>query len=93
MYHVYILLCADDSFYVGSTQNLSDRVKAHDTGRGSTYTVRRRPVRLMYKEAFNTEAEAVRRERQLKRWSAAKKQSLIRGDIEVLKRLSKRQRG
>ena len=43
----------------------------------------------MYKETFETQLEAIRRERQLKRWSVAKKQSLISGDIEKLKRLSK----
>jgi putative endonuclease len=90
VYYVYLLLCSDDSFYVGSTQNLPDCVQAHNVGRGSTYTPKRRPVRLMYAEVFKTEAEAIRRERQLKRWCAAKKQSLINGDIETLKRLSKR---
>ncbi|WP_413935428.1 hypothetical protein [Nitrospira sp. BLG_1] len=43
-------------------------------------------------EHFKTEAEAVKRERQLKRWNAAKKRSLISGDIQTLKRLSKRYR-
>ncbi len=90
MHYVYILRCSDNSFYVGSTQNLLDRIQAHDAGRGSTYTSRRRPVRLMYKEVFKTEVEAIRRERQLKRWSVAMKQSLISGDIEMLKCLSKR---
>lgn len=90
MYYVYILRCADNSFYVGSTQNIQDRVRAHNVGRGSTYTFNRLPVRLMYSEVFNTETQAIKRERQLKRWSVAKKQSLIDGDIESLKRLSKR---
>lgn len=90
MYHVYILCCSDGSFYIGSTQNLRARIHAHNIGQGSTYTSKRRPVRLMYMEHFKTEAEAVKRERQLKRWSAAKKRSLISGDIQTLKRLSKR---
>ena len=90
MYYVYILRCSDDSFYVGSTQDLQDRVHAHNAGRGSAYTFKRRPVRAVYTEVFHTEAQAIKRERQLKRWSVAKKQSLIDGDIESLKRLSKR---
>lgn len=81
---------SDDSFYVGSTKNVQDRVHAHNSGRGATYTFKRRPVRLMYAEAFETEALAMKRERQLKRWSTAKKQSLIDGNIERLRRLSKR---
>ncbi|MBX3302700.1 MAG: GIY-YIG nuclease family protein [Nitrospira sp.] len=44
MYYVYILRCSDDSFYVGSTHNLEDRVTAHNVGRGSAYTAKRRPV-------------------------------------------------
>ena len=92
VYYVYILRSSDTSFYVGSTTNLEDRILAHNAGRGSAYTSTRRPVRLMYMEHFKTEAEAVKRERQLKRWSAAKKRSLISGDIQTLKRLSKRYR-
>lgn len=73
MYYVYILRCSDDSFHVGSTKNVEDRIQAHNSGRGATYTFKRRPVRLRYEKAFKTEAEAIRRERQLKRGSAVKK--------------------
>ena len=89
MCYVYILCCVDGSFYVGWTQNLDDRVRTHNDGRGSTYTLKRRPVRLVYSEAFRSEVEAIQLESQLKRWSAAKKESLIIGDIQKLKRLSK----
>ncbi|MDH5650097.1 MAG: GIY-YIG nuclease family protein [Gammaproteobacteria bacterium] len=89
MCYAYILRCADGSFYVGWTHNVSDRVRAHNEGRGAAYTLKRRPVFLMYSEAFRLEVEAIQRERQIKRWSAAKKESLIRGDIQKLKRLSK----
>ena len=81
MYYVYILRCSDDSFYVGSTRDLSNRVNAHNVGRASAYTLKRRPVCLMYSESYHTQSEAIRRERQLKRWSAEKKKSLISGDI------------
>ena len=89
MCYVYILRCADGSFYVGWTHNVYDRVRAHNEGRGSAYTLKRRPVFLVYSEAFRLEAEAIQRESQVKRWSAAKKESLIRGDIQKLKRLSR----
>lgn len=89
MCFVYILRCADDSFYVGSTRDLNARLKTHNDGRGSTYTLKRRPVRRVYSETFCSEAEAIQRESQLKRWSVAKKESLIMGDIQKLKRLSK----
>ncbi len=89
MFYVYILRCADHSFYVGFAQDLDSRVKAHNDGRGASYTFKRRPVRLVYSEAYQSEVEAVERERQLKRWSPAKKHALIQNDTERLKQLSK----
>jgi len=55
MYYVYSLRCADDSFYVGSTQDLDSRVKAHNDGRGAAYTFKHRPVHLVYSEIFDSE--------------------------------------
>jgi predicted GIY-YIG superfamily endonuclease len=89
VYYIYILRCADDSFYVGSAQDLDARVKAHNDGRGAAYTFKHRPVRLVYSESLRLEDEALARERQLKRWSHGKKESLIKGDLERLKHLSK----
>jgi putative endonuclease len=90
MHYVYILRCADDSFYVGSGQDLDSRVKAHNDSRGAAYTFKHRPVQLVYSEAFESETAAVSRERQLKRCSHGKKQALVEGNIRRLKRLSKR---
>ena len=90
MHYVYILRCVDDSFYVGSTQDLDSRVQTHNGGRGSAYTFKHRPVHLVYSEVFDSEAKAVRRERQLKRWSHGKKQVLVDGNIQRLTHLSKR---
>ena len=90
MFHVYVLRCADDSLYVGSTQNLQARVRAHNNRRGAAHTFKHRPVNLVYSEAFGSETEAVRRERQIKRWSRGKKDALIAGDLKNLKHLSKR---
>ena len=89
MCFVYILRCADDSFYVGIAQDLDARLKAHNDGRGATYTFKRRPVRLVYSEQFDSNSESIKRERQLKRWSHSKKQALVSGDLQKLKRLSK----
>ncbi|OGW66620.1 MAG: hypothetical protein A3H49_08160 [Nitrospirae bacterium RIFCSPLOWO2_02_FULL_62_14] len=90
MLYVYILRCNDGSFYVGTARDLYVRVKAHNDGRGVAYTFKRRPVWLVYSEAFISEAEAIQRERQLKDWSRAKKEVLVAGDLHSLKRLSKR---
>ena len=89
-YYVYILLCADKSLYVGSTKDIKNRVKRHNEGHGAQYTRIRRPVRLVHHEVYPDETAAVRRERQLKRWSRAKKQALFEGDKDRLKQLSKR---
>ena len=80
MHFVYILRCRDGSYYVGSTHNVETRVRVHHSGQGPAFTARRIPVELVYQESFATLGEAVRRERQLKGWSRAKKEALIAGD-------------
>lgn len=87
--YTYILRCADGALYVGSTTDLDDRLKRHQSGNGSEYTKLHHPLQLVYKEEYDTYAEAFRRERQLHKWSIAKKEALIAGDIELLKALSK----
>jgi predicted GIY-YIG superfamily endonuclease len=89
-FFVYILRCADDSFYIGHTSNIEDRVKVHDDGRGALWTACRRPVRLVYQERYGSEVQAIARERQIKRWTHAKKLALIAGDRAKLKALAKR---
>jgi putative endonuclease len=86
---LYILKCADGSYYTGSTTNLSLRVAQHQAGEGSTFTRCRLPLELVYAQEFQSEHEAFLRERQVKGWSRAKKQALIRGDFERLVELSK----
>ena len=87
---VYILQCSDKSFYVGHTGSLTLREHAHNQGTAAQYTAARRPVRLVYSEAFESLSDAVKREKQLKRWSGQKKEALIHGDLRALKRLGKR---
>ena len=86
---LYILWCADDSYYTGSTNNLALRLAQHQAGEGSVYTRHRLPVKLAYTQEFSSEHEAFLRERQVKGWSRAKKEALIRGDFEALVELSK----
>ena len=89
MYMTYILQCCDGSFYVGSTGDLEDRLQVHNSGDGPTFTAKRLPVRLVYSEEHPTLEAAVKRERQIKRWSHAKKTALILGDKGRLKALSR----
>jgi putative endonuclease len=87
---VYIVKCADGTFYVGATTDLSSREKAHNEGHGSDYTSGRRPVRIVYSEAHRSWPAARKREVQIKRWSHAKKQALVDGHPDRLHRLARR---
>jgi putative endonuclease len=86
---LYILRCADGSYYTGSTNNLAYRLAQHSLGEASVYTRRRLPVELVYIQRFSSEHEAFLRERQVKGWSRAKKEALIRDDGEALIELSR----
>jgi predicted GIY-YIG superfamily endonuclease len=86
---VYILQCSDGSYYIGHTNNLQERIKRHNTGQAAKWTVCRLPVRLVYQETYQTEQQAIKRERQIKKWSRQKKKSLVAGDFKMLKTLSK----
>ncbi|OGP56776.1 MAG: hypothetical protein A2V67_15010 [Deltaproteobacteria bacterium RBG_13_61_14] len=89
-YYVYILRCSDNSFYVGSSKDVDERVKAHNKGVGPDYTRNRRPVLQVYSEECESKTAAVNRERQIKKWTRAKKEALIAGNVEKLRQLSKR---
>ncbi|QKT09302.1 GIY-YIG nuclease family protein [Gordonia sp. X0973] len=82
--YMYILRCADDSFYVGSTTDLERRVYQHNEGEGAAYTRRRRPVKLEYAAEFESIVEAYAFEKQVQNWSRAKRQALIDGDFDRL---------
>ena len=89
-FFVYILHCVDGTYYVGSTADVTARVEIHNSGQGPRFTASRRPVRLVHSAPFDTMAEARLREIQIKKWSRAKKEALISGDIQVLHSLSRR---
>ena len=93
--HVYMLQCADGSYYVGSATgvDLWRRIAEHETGAYRGYTYSRRPVRLMWSEYFDRVADAIAVERKLKGWTRAKKEALIKDDWAKLRRLAKRRAG
>ncbi|MFN8637900.1 MAG: GIY-YIG nuclease family protein [Dehalococcoidia bacterium] len=86
---VYMLLCADGSFYIGHTDNLEKRVAEHEAGLGGGYTHTRLPVALAWHSEFSTRAEALACEHQLKGWSRAKKLALIAGDWSSISLLAR----
>jgi putative endonuclease len=89
--YVYIVLCADGSYYTGTArQGLEQRVNEHNAGHYDGYTSTRRPVHLVFSQWFERITDAIAAERQIKGWSRAKKEALIRGDFEMLRILAKR---
>jgi putative endonuclease len=86
MVDVYILRCADGALYIGVSEDLASRIARHNQGRGCRFTSVRRPVTLVYSESLPARKEAMARERQIKRWTRAKKEALIAGDIDLLHR-------
>ena len=92
-HHVYILRCSDDSYYVGMTDNLELRFAQHQSGFDpKSYTHSRRPVELVWSQTFVTHDEAFQREHQIKGWSRAKKEALIRGDWDEIHEIVKKER-
>ena len=87
---MYILECADHSYYVGSTWDLEKRLAQHASGiGGAAYTRRRRPVRLVYFEESDRIEEAYAREKQIQNWGRAKRIALIEGRYDDLPGLSR----
>lgn len=92
-YAIYILKCADGSYYTGLTKELTARVLEHQTGaHPEAFTFSRRPLELVWSEIVETYPEAFRWEHQIKGWSRAKKEALIRGDIEAIHKIVKSDR-
>jgi putative endonuclease len=79
MPYVYILRCADGTYYTGWTSDVTRRVAAHNAGRGGRYTRMRRPVTLVYQEEAEDRASAMRREASIKRYSREQKERLVAG--------------
>jgi putative endonuclease len=79
VHFVYIVRCRDKTLYTGYAIDPRERVKAHNAGRGARYTAGRRPVKLVYTEAFGTKGAALSREYAIKQLSRLEKARLIRG--------------
>lgn len=90
---IYILQCSDGSYYTGLTKDLDGRALEHEIGvNPDSYTFSRRPVKLVWSVITDSYQEAFRWEHQIKGWSRAKKEALIRGDIEGIHQIVKVER-
>jgi putative endonuclease len=85
---VYIIACSDGSIYVGRASDVTKRLAEHGGPKGAKFTRDHQGGRLIHVEGPLSTALAAQRERQLKRWSRAKKLALIRDQVELLKKLS-----
>jgi predicted GIY-YIG superfamily endonuclease len=80
---IYILRCADGTFYIGTARDVAKRLGVHNARKGAKYTRSRLPVRVVYQEGPVSLTKALRREYQLKQLTRAKKQALIKGRLIV----------
>ena len=87
---MYILECADGSYYVGSTKDIERRLWEHQSGLGAKYTSRRLPVKLVYSEEYERVSDAFYREKQIQGWSRVKREALIKGEYDSLPALAKK---
>ena len=86
--YMYILLCADSSYYTGSTIDLERRLEQHQNGEGANHTKKHLPVSLLYYEEYPRIDEAFYREKQVQGWSRKKKEALIEGNSNLLPELA-----
>jgi putative endonuclease len=85
---MYILECADGSYYTGSTKNLEVRLAQHQSGLGANHTKKRLPVKLVYFEEFLRIDDAYFREKQVQGWNRKKKTAIIQQEGKKLPALS-----
>jgi predicted GIY-YIG superfamily endonuclease len=88
MFWVYVLRCADSSYYTGHTDNLEARIGMHRSGECDGYTASRLPVELVWSQECTTREEALSAERRIKGWSRKKKEAMMRGDWAEVSRLA-----
>lgn len=85
---LYVLRCNGGKYYVGSTEDLERRTKEHAAGRGCAFTKAHLPFELVYTEEHPSYESAYERERQVHKWSRAKKERLIKGELPYMRHLS-----
>jgi len=77
-YSVYILKCSDGTFYTGITNNMDERLRQHNTGKGAKYTRGRCPCQMFYVESGYTKSLALKREHQIKKFNRDQKKNLAK---------------
>ena len=78
-YFTYIILCSNNHYYVGHTNNLKKRFNYHLKQIGAKFTAQNKPIKVLWSQGFDNEIYAINRERQIKGWTRIKKENLING--------------
>jgi len=89
-FYVYIVQCADNSYYTGHTDDIEKRIAEHNSQTYPCYTSTRLPIELVFLQDFQTRAEALECERQIKNWGRQKKKALIEQNWDKLTILGKK---
>lgn len=84
MFYTYILKCNDNTLYTGYTNNITDRILTHNSGKGAKYTRGRTPVQLVYLEEYKDKITAQRREREIKKLTRKAKLKLIQNKEVII---------
>ena len=87
MHKLYILRLPDNRLYIGISQDLAKRLENHRASKGAKFTKYSKNPQIVYTEEYPDLLSAMCREKQLKGWTRAKKEALIKGDLELLKKL------
>ena len=77
-HYFYLARCSDGSLYAGTSCDVTARERRHNKGRGAKYTRSRRPVKIIYTEAFDNLSAARKRETEVQRWRKVRKEALVR---------------
>ena len=83
MYYTYLAECADRTLYCGYTDDVKNREKVHNSGKGAKYTRSRLPVKIVYYEEFETKSEALKREHAIKKLTRGQKEKLIKNSPAI----------
>ena len=78
-FFVYIVLCADGTYYTGFTPCLTRRIRVHNKGKGARYTRDRRPVRLIWHKRYRNFKPAFLEEKRIKTLTRRQKEVLVKG--------------
>lgn len=83
-HYFYVVVCRDESFYAGYTNNLEKRIACHNRGLGAKYTRARRPVTLIYYQQFDNKRQAMQYEYYFKQLSRKQKERYLLGDYHLI---------